>query len=391
MTQTWTATISKIDPIPGKDRIVLATIEGYQAITGNDRKVGDRVCYISDQSILPPELIEELGAASYLAGAEHNRVKPMKMGGVLSQGIICRPHKWVQFEGWTRYEGDGKPDLDEHLGVTKWAPVVPQHLSGKLVRPRGNAPIVGMYDVENIKKLRHWEVECDGRGGFWDTDCNEWRVCPVDHIDLPGHWFDPFNGEKVVVTEKIHGTNIGLHMNRDDMELHVYSKGLGNQGWTLVEDDGNTYWNAVHRHPEIIDYMRIAAANEDSVTCFGEVYGPGIQDLTYGVPQGEPDLALFEIRLYDHRIGAFHLNANDIAGFVKGNVPTVPVLWTGVYDYDTIKCLSEVNVSVVDGVTLREGVVVVSETHSCFVNGNRKVAKFINPNYLTRKNGSEFN
>lgn len=28
--QAWTTTITKIDPIPGKDRIVLATVEGYQ-------------------------------------------------------------------------------------------------------------------------------------------------------------------------------------------------------------------------------------------------------------------------------------------------------------------------------------------------------------------------
>ena len=41
------ATIQAIEPIPGKDRIVLATVENYKSIVKKDEfKEGDRVIYV---------------------------------------------------------------------------------------------------------------------------------------------------------------------------------------------------------------------------------------------------------------------------------------------------------------------------------------------------------
>ena len=47
--------IKDIQPIEGKDRIMLATIEGWHVIVGKDDfKIGDKCVYIEIDSVLDP-------------------------------------------------------------------------------------------------------------------------------------------------------------------------------------------------------------------------------------------------------------------------------------------------------------------------------------------------
>jgi len=353
--QAWTTTITRIDPIPGKDRIVLATVEGYQSIVGADTyKVGDRVCYISEQSLVPVALQRELGLEGRLAGSNKDRIKPIRMGGVLSQGVVCTPVAWTF---WQKQVDGGQqvPPLDEVLGVSRYQPSIPVHLSGKVMRPKGDAPICPMYDVENIKKQIHFED--DG-------------------------WYDPFDGKIVVVTEKLHGTNIGIHMNASDPDtVYVFSKGLGQNGHVLVEDENNTYWRAFRKHPEILEYMRNVVRHEDAVTVYGEVVGRGIQDMNYGIQDVE--LFVFDVRLWNAREGVMHIAPDELL-----TLQTVPVI--AVTTYDRERCERAAQEPSVIGGGLREGVVVVCPGSDYKMNGQRNVAKFINPEYLTRKSGTEY-
>ena len=362
----WTANISQIDPIPNKDRIVLATVNGYQAIVAADQyKVGDLVVYISEQSILNAELQEELGLTGRLAGSNKDRVKAIKMGGVLSQGIVCRPADW---------ELAGRPegDLDDLFAksITKWEPAIPLHMSGKIGRPKGNAPIAPMYDIENIKKQRH----------------QRWHFNPETGECVDPWWYDPFNGEIVYVTEKLHGTNFAAHMNHNDPNIYVYSKGLGKNGYILLEDDTNVYWKAFHKYPSLKEQMEELLRNQstDAVTIRGEVIGEGIQDLTYG---HKFELVLFAVEC--HTAGT--ANSWHPDGIIL-DVPNVPVLYHGVYDYDTIVELSlGTNLYGTPGLHVREGVVCSHSYIYRQMNGQRYAAKFINPDYLTRKGATEFN
>lgn len=363
----WTATISDIQPIPNKDRIVLATVNGYQSIVAADHyKVGDLVVYISEQCILTDQLQEELGLTGRLAGSKKNRVKAIKMGGVLSQGIVCRPADW---------ELAGRPegDLDEFFNhaISKWEPEIPLHMAGKIGRPKGNAPIAPMYDIENIKKQRHQRWNFNPQTG--EPEGEPW-------------WYDPFNGEIVYVTEKLHGTNFAAHMNLGDPNIYVYSKGLGKNGHILLEDETNVYWRAFHKYPTLKEQMEeiLCGQSTEAVTIRGEIIGNGIQDLTYGI---DFDLALFSVEC--HTAGTTSSWHPD--GIIL-DVPTIPVLCHGLYDYDTVVELSiGDNLYGTPGLHVREGVVC---THSYVyrqMNGQRYAAKFINPDYLTRKGGTEFN
>lgn len=372
--QAWTTTITRIDPIPGKDRIVLATVDGYRSIiAAGAHQVGDQVCYISEQSILPDELIEEIGLTGRLAGAAKNRVKAMKMGGVLSQGIVCTPQVWrdhlVQSDTTT---------VDELLGIIKHVPDVPIHLRGSIERPRGDAPIIPMYDIENIKKMRHWK----DRQVTWDADNS---VLVETMLDKP-YWDDPFNGHTVAVTEKLHGTNLGVHMGSDH-QLYVYSKGVGQRGFALVEDDTNLYWKIVRDHPEIVAAMHrmIGDGREHTVTVFGEIYGKGVQDMGYSLDTQK--VALFGVRLWNEQEGECWVEPLDIPEF--GALLSVPLLYAGEYDFWMIESLA-VGKSCVDG-NLREGVVVTSLSKPVRPDGRRNSAKFINPAYLVRDGGTEYN
>lgn len=371
--QCWTATITRIDPIPDKDRIVLATIDGYQSIVpvAAGYEVGDTVCYISEQSVLPETLITELGLTGKLAGRDKNRVKAIKMGGVLSQGIVCNPRQW---EDWCHQSAQGRaPDLDDVLGVSKWAPEIPIHLRGAIQRPRGDAPIIPMYDIENIKKKRHWK----DRYSTWDGT----KV--VETMLENPYWDDPFNGHQVLVTEKLHGTNVGIHMDQDH-NLYVYSKGIGQQGYALVEDGVNLYWRIVRKYPEIEQAMHRIVGREDTVTVFGEIFGKGVQDMGYGM-DGQA-LRLFAVRLWNVQEGECWIDPNDVQEF--GGL-SVPVLFEGDYNFTQIEAMAS-EPSKIDG-GLREGVVVTSLTQPVRPDGKRNSAKFINPTYLVRDNGTEYN
>lgn len=379
--QTWTATITQIQPIPNKDRIVLATVNGFQAIVPADEyKVGDIVMYISEASIIPQPLQAELGLEGRLAGGSKDRVKTIKMGGVFSQGIICRPGVW-QLQGCP--EGD---DWDTLLGVTKFEPVIPIHLSGKVGRPKGNAPIAPMYDIENIKKQRHMRYNHDPVTGE-----------PVGD----GWWADPFLGETVIITEKLHGTNFAVHVNRESTDEHsegpwdppyIYSKGLGKNGHVLLEDANNTYWRAWNKYPEIWQWLCEEADQscDPSVTIRGEIIGQGIQDLDYGV---DFDLVIFAVEFHDSwGTRSFHPSQLHPAHPFPETVPVIPILWSGTYDYDIAVDLSTGNnLYGQTGKHVREGVVVAHTQLYRQMNGQRYAAKFINPDYLTRKGGTEFN
>ena len=104
-------TISEIHPIPNKDRIELAIVEGWQIIVKKDEfKVGGRCVFVEIDSILPekPEF-EFLRSKKF-------RIKTMKMSGVISQGI-CFPLSILP-EGNYNIEDD----VSDLIGIKKYEP-----------------------------------------------------------------------------------------------------------------------------------------------------------------------------------------------------------------------------------------------------------------------------
>jgi RNA ligase (TIGR02306 family) len=359
----------EIFPHPNADALELAGVDGFRAIVRKGEFVsGDYAVYIPEKAIIPDDLLEEIGLTGRLSGAGKNRVKPMKIRGQLSEGIVCRPAALDLAWEWI---GDDvtAPDILEALlaedyagvlGIEKWSPRVPAQMAGK-IRQRGPSVILGWIDIPNIKKMPE-------------------MFKPDDYV---------------IATEKIHGTHLmcTLDLRVDGFEFMLSSKGMGKQGWDLVEDPGNLYWQAARKW-QLEEWMRDAAQfftplAPQRIAIYGEVYGNGIQDLGYGENVG---YRLFDIRVDDKWLGQYAVQR--LARLLETDwdyeVKAVPVLYDGPYDYETLRAIAEGDTVVGNYKHMREGLVVRPVHERTMPNGDRVIAKFISEKYLLRKDGSEF-
>ncbi|MFC9324432.1 RNA ligase (ATP) [Kitasatospora sp. NPDC057015] len=338
---------------PNADALELAQVGLYRAVVAKGAyRTGELALYIPEQAVLPAGLIEELGLTGRLAGARANRVRAVRLRGELSQGIVCRPAALADAD--LAAAAEQGEDFAEALGIVKWVPPIPTALNGDVERAPDLLPWV---DIENLKRFP--EV------------------------------FEP--GEPVVLTEKLHGSCCLVTYHAATGEVQVSSKGIGAQGLALKEDDRNLYWRAVRAHGIPAVAARLAERlGAERVGVFGEVFGAGVQDLTYG-ESGRTELpgyAAFDVSA----VVDGQLRWLDAADLLAGELPLVPELWRGPFDPATVLELAEGRETVSGReLHLREGVVVrpVEERWSPLL-GGRAIAKVVSGAYLTRKGGTEY-
>ncbi|GJF28044.1 RNA ligase [Kitasatospora sp. NE20-6] len=338
---------------PNADALELAQVGLYRAVVAKGAyRTGETAVYIPEQAVLPPGLIEELGLTGRLAGGDANRVKAVRLRGELSQGIVCRPGALAGVD-LAEAAGSGA-DFAGVLGITKWQPPIPTAMNGEVERAPDLLPWV---DIENLKR-------------FPDV-------------------FEP--GEPVVVTEKLHGTCCLVTYHAGSGEVQVSSKGVGAQGLALREDGVNLYWRAVRAHGVAEAAAGLAERlGADRVGIFGEVFGTGVQDLTYGRSGRSelPGYAVFDVSaVIDGR-----LRWLDAAVLLAGVLPVVPELWRGPFDPAVVLELAEGRETLSGrSLHIREGVVVRPQTERYSpVTGGRAIAKAVGGAYLTRKGGTEY-
>jgi RNA ligase (TIGR02306 family) len=348
-----TAEVLTVHEHPNADALELAQVGLYRAVVAKGAyRTGDAALYIPEQSVLPAGLIEELGLTGRLAGSNSDRVKAVRLRGELSQGIVCRP-KALAGVDLARAALDGT-DFAERLGITKWVPPIPPTMNGEVESAPDLLPWV---DIENIQR-------------FPDI-------------------FTP--GEAVVLTEKLHGSACLLTYLADEHRVHVSSKGFGAKYLALKEDPRNLYWRAVHGHAVAESAARLAERlGARRVGIFGEVYGAGVQDLTYGADGRRESLgyAVFDVSAeIDGTVRWL-----DAAELLDGELPLVPRLFEGPYDIGRVLEIASGRETMSGrGLHLREGVVIRPATERrSTVTGGRAIAKAVSPAYLTRKGGTEY-
>ncbi|MFE7167595.1 RNA ligase (ATP) [Streptomyces sp. NPDC057616] len=348
-----TAEVLTIHEHPNADALELAQVGLYRAVVAKGAyRTGDAALYIPEQSVLPAGLIEELGLTGRLAGGNADRVKAVRLRGELSQGIVCRPQALEDVD-LARAALDGT-DFAERLGITKWVPPIPPTMSGEVESAPDLLPWV---DIENIQR-------------FPDIFAA---------------------GEDVVLTEKLHGSACLLTYLADADRVHVSSKGFGAKSLALKEDPRNLYWRAVHGHGVAEAAARLAGRlGARRVGVFGEVYGAGVQDLTYGADGRRETLgyAVFDVSAeIDGTVRWL-----DAAELLGGELPLVPRLYEGPYDVERVLAIASGRETVSGReLHLREGVVIrpAAERYSP-VTGGRAIAKAVSAAYLTRKGGTEY-
>ncbi|MEY9990137.1 RNA ligase (TIGR02306 family) [Streptomyces sp. V4I8] len=348
-----TAEVLTVHEHPNADALELAQVGLYRAVVAKGAyRTGEAAVYIPEQSVLPAGLIDELGLTGRLAGSGADRVKAVRLRGELSQGIVCRPKALADVD-LARAAEEGS-DFAERLGITKWVPPIPPTMSG---------------DVESAPDLLPW--------------------VDIENIQRYPGIFTP--GEPVVLTEKLHGSACLLTYVADEDRVYVSSKGFGAKSLALKEESRNLYWRAVRGHGVAEAAARLAdRLGARRVGVFGEVYGAGVQDLTYGADGRRESLgyAVFDVSAeIDGRVRWL-----DAAEVLEGELPLAPRLFEGPYDIERVLEVAT-GCETVSGreLHLREGVVIrpAVERYST-VTGGRAIAKAVSPAYLTRKGGTEY-
>jgi RNA ligase (TIGR02306 family) len=133
-----------------------------------------------------------------------------------------------------------------------------------------------------------------------------------------------------------------------------------------------------------------------SVIIFGEIYGCGIQDLQYGLQNGQKEFRVFDIAV-NRKYLDFDIKQSLLSEF---NIPMVPVLYRGPYkarvieEYvsgDTTLC----DTTAMEGFKGREGVVItptveiISEQMMLTSTNGRVIFKALNADYLDRNNPTD--
>lgn len=273
--------LGKVTKHPNADKLDLTEVNGAMCVMGiGQYKEGDVVVYVPIDSLVPTDRPE----FSFLAkeGRTHHRVRAMRLKGIFSMGLIVSLPKEAWMEGpggamcfW--YPGD---DVAKELGVLKYES--PQEKSANAASARRSA---------NISRYKGPKL-------------------PVYGLDPLRKYSGIFNdGEMVIVTEKIHGSNARFVFNQG--KLHVGSHrmmrgstpgklkvfferlwiklksllGIKHRAHTLAET-GDIWWQTAAQYN-----LKERLSHFPNIVLFGEVYGEGVQYLTYDSPVGRKFLA----------------------------------------------------------------------------------------------------
>ena len=338
----------EIHPHENADKLEVARIGGYTCIVGKgDYTSGDKAVYIPEQAILPDDVIEYLGLTGRLSGKAKNRVKAIKLRGVLSQGLL-HPLTVGRLQGKIFSTGD---DFQSMLGITKYVPQIPESMGGDVKNSLG---LTINYDIENFKR-------------------DPMLIAP---------------GIEMVATEKIHGTWCCFGITEDIADTVVTSKGISAKHLSFKLDEGTNASNLyVRKWKEFEDLLRQSALWKPFYV-LGEIYGQGVQDLTYDV-EGK-DFRVFDIYLGYPGAGKY-LSWDALVSFCNKigmkHVPEVEKFTMPDTLEERNDMFQEISVrnSLVGG-AMMEGVVIRPVGDDRYSDmGNRWIQKYVSDRYLLRK------
>lgn len=374
--------VNSVTNHPNADRLSIIALDGlgYTAISakldsGESRyKADDWVVYIPSGAVLPMFLLKTMGfwdevaGKGTLAGSNGDRVKPLKLRGIFSEGLLFP----VRDRNGSLYITDGEgdsvkvfagEDVSRYLDIVKYEPPIPVHMAGEVANLSDHTI---KYDFERYESVPDI---------FSRTDT-------------------------VVATEKLHGTFSAIlfvpNLNHSEMfgsqgEILVHSKGLGAQGLAFKNNQANdtnlyvkTLRNMLEKHNLELILRNISEHNNNcKVALFGEIFGKGVQDLHYGTTV--PEFRVFDIKINNDwfpELLSMSRMGVDLYGLKQLDI--VPELYRGPFDLDKLYAVRD-GKSTIGSQHIREGIVVRTMVEARHVTHGRKICKMISPDYLLRK------
>jgi RNA ligase (TIGR02306 family) len=320
-------TIDDIKEHANADALELAIVGGWQCVVGKGQfKPGDLVVYFPPDTIIPQAFSDGLGVTQYLS---KGRIRCAKLRGEPSFGLVIKADPMF----------DLGADVAEVYGATKYEPPV-KPLGEQ--QERDHALFVHYTDIENLRNF---------------------PTCFVE-------------GETVSLTEKTHGTNcrIGIVQGEPMAGSHNYRRKLPAEVDADYHGVG-TYWYPWSLAP-VRKMLQELAQKREQVILYGEVFGQGIQNLTYG--RKGLDFLAFDLML-DGR----YMDVDDFR-FTCANygVGTMPELARIPYSLTDVASLAWGKTVVGNGAHIREGIVVKPLHERVDPKLGRLVLKYVSDAYL---------
>lgn len=327
--------LGKIEKHPNADALDITWIHGetgYPCIVKKDSfKEGDLAVYIPVETCLPdrPEF-------SFLSPNERRRLRAKKLRGFFSMGLVIP----VPTDTGPVAEGD---DVAEKLGITKFEPkTAPTRITG------GDCEA----NPEHFTFHRYTDIEPLRRNAAVLQD-----------------------GEEVVIHEKCHGSSYRAVW--DGVRLWVGSRMQIKKRPDDITNQGPVWW----RLAKDLD-LETKLAKVPNHIFYGEVFGPGIQDLTYG--QSKPTLRVFDIL---DTITNQYLDHEEVVRLTAvAGLEMVPRLYRGPWNPKELLPLCE-GKTTMGGVHCREGFVVKPVKERWDHRVGRVILKMVGEDYHTRKGG----
>lgn len=311
--------VTGISKHPNADALSITYVDGGYPVVfkTTDFNEGDLAAYIPIDSVVPDtEQWKFLGNS--------RRIKAKKLRGIFSMGMLCKLP-----EGYFN-EGD---NIQELMKIEKYEQNISKGYKLNTESYPNQAFMPEYTDIEGFRKYKYLIKE----------------------------------GEEVVLTEKIHGTNARF----------VYHDGqlwVGSHHQIKKFDKDNLWWNVALKYD-----LEEKLKQYPDIIIYGEVYG-NVQDLKYGLPN---DVAL---TLFDAR-DANTLRYFDYDEFLqfakKIEINIVPELYRGPW-YDNLKELAEGKSTIEYSNNVREGFVVRPIMERSEYTG-RVILKYVGEGYLLRK------
>lgn len=235
---------------PNADKLAIATVGGYRCVVKKDDfREGDLAVYV------PPDYCVNTAHPAFAFLGSKSRITIRRFRGVVSDGLMLPLSAFPELVGAA--EGD---NALEALGISRWEPATDPT----------DGPRVGKYDGAPTPDVPEATVKYD--------------------LEALKQYPDAFDdNEFVVVTEKIHGSNLRLVL-RKDGEILVGSRSR----WLKRPAEGEP----IPAHfacltDEFVAWFRRAAVVNRIV--YGEVYGASVQGakFAYDAAPGTVRVRLF--------------------------------------------------------------------------------------------------
>lgn len=328
-------TISEIMPIEGRDRIVLAMVDGWSVIVKKDEfRVGDKCVYVEIDSVLPEtEQFEFLRSKKF-------RIKTMKMAGVISQGIVFPMS--ILPDG--NYELE--QDVTDILGIKQYEAAMDverEPVDNSI--PKKKYPKFLMR-MKWFRKLVLPKKQAKGFPSF---------VSKTDEIRIQNAPFYLQDNNPWVATEKIDGQS-GTFFIKKEKGKHVWNKdtydfGVCSRNLRIWSENDSSYWFVAKKY-NLKSVLTNNLGDNDFLVIQGECVAPNVQGNKYKVK--EPDLYVFNVITPAGRMGS-----EEAAVWCKNNgLKFVPIIDANCILPDSVKeVLEYAHGNSKIGNTLREGIV----------------------------------